>query len=303
LPKGWTIAFADSYDEANQHALAKEADVLMPGWAAVDAGMLAAAPKLRMIQKWGIGLDRIDLAAVERAGLTLAITAGANASVVAEHAVMLMLAVYRRLSMVDRATREGRWLFNEMRGICQRLGGKTVGLVGFGHIGQMLARKLAGFDVDILYTDLARRDAETEATLAVRFVSLDDLLAQSDVVSLHVPGGDQNRHLIDAKTFSQMKPGAILINVARGDLVDEAALVKAIRSGHLMGAGLDTFELEPPSPDHPLLNLDEVVFTPHTAGSVIDNVPNVARHAFSNIQKFLTGQAISEADLVVLPQR
>lgn len=302
VPEGWSIAFAESYDDSHQRALASNADVIVPGWAAVDAAMLAAAPKLRMIQKWGIGLDRIDLDAVERAGLTLAITAGANASVVAEHAVMLMLAVYRRLSMVDRATREGRWLFNEMRGICQRLGGKTVGLVGFGHIGQMLAKKLAGFEVSILYTDLARCDAETEERLGARFVSLEDLLAQSDVVSLHVPGGDENRHMIDVEALASMKRGAILINVSRGELVDEAALVDAIRSGQLMGAGLDVFDPEPPLRGNPLLHLDEIVFTPHTAGSVLDNVPNVARHAFGNIVKFLAGEPLSAADLI-LPRK
>lgn len=299
LPDGWSIAFADSYDEAHQRALAAGADVIVPGWAAVDAEMLAGALKLRMIQKWGIGLDRIDLDAVERAGLTLAITAGGNTSVVAEHAVMLMLAVYRRLSMIDRATREGRWLFNEMRGICLQLRGKTVGLVGFGHIGQMLARKLSGFEVDILYTDLARRDAEIEARLGARFVGLDELLSQSDVVSLHVPGGDENRHMIDAVALARMKRGSILINVARGELVDEAALVAAIRSGHLMGAGLDTFDREPPSPDNPFLQMDEVVLTPHTAGSVIDNVASVARHAFGNIQKVLAGEPIAAADLIL----
>ncbi len=299
LPQGWSIRFARDYTEAHQRALAAEADVIVPGWAAVDAGMIAASPRLRMIQKWGIGLDRIDLDAVERAGLTLAITAGANASVVAEHAVMLMLAVYRRLSMIDRATREGRWLFDEMRGVCRRLGGKTVGLIGFGHIGRMLAKKLSGFEVTVLYTDPRRCDPETEARLGVRFVSRDELLAESDVVSLHIPGGEETRHLMNADAFSRMKPGAILINVSRGEIVDETALAAAIRSGRLMGAGLDVFESEPPAQDNPLLGLDEVVLTPHTAGSVIDNVPNVARHAFGNIETFLSGRPLGPADLVL----
>lgn len=299
MPVGFSIRFAEDYSDAHQRELASHAEVLIAGWAAVDEKMIAGCPRLKMIQKWGIGLDRIDLDAVERAGVTLAITAGANASVVAEHALMLILAVYRRLSMIDRATREGRWLFNEMRGICQMLTGKTVGLVGFGHIGQMLARKLIGFDVDILYYDPRRCDPCIEEQLNARYVGLDDLRIRSDVVSLHIPGGVENRHFANAAFLAGMKPGAILINVSRGDIVDEAALVAVIRSGHFMGAGLDVFDPEPPHPDNPLLTLDEVVLTPHTAGSVIDNVPNVARHAFRNILTFLAGEVIPPADLIV----
>jgi D-3-phosphoglycerate dehydrogenase len=303
LPSGFSIRFARSYDPDEQRLLAAEADFLLTGWAEVTGAMMAASPRLLMIQKWGVGIDRIDLEAAEREGVAVAVTAGANASAVAEHANMLMLAVFRRLSFVDRATREGRWVFAEMRERCFQLRGKTVGLLGFGHIGRAVARKLAGFEVSLVYCDPVAPDLAIERALAAKRVSLDELLATSDVVSLHLPGGGANRHLIGPKAFGRMKEGAILINTARGDVVDPTALCEALRSGRLMGAGLDVFDPEPPSPQAELLSFDQVVLTPHTAGSVLDNVGNVARHAFGNMLTFWRGEALPPADVVVAPRR
>jgi D-3-phosphoglycerate dehydrogenase len=303
LPPGFTIRFASSYDADEQRALAAEADIILAGWAEVTDAMMAAAPRLRMIQKWGIGVDRIDLEAARRRGIAVAITAGANASAVAEHTLMLMLAVYRRLSLVDRALREGRWLFAEMRERCFQLRGKTVGLVGFGHIGRAVARKIAGFEVEVIYCDPIPAPPEVEAALGAVRVGMDALLARSDIVSLHCPGGGENRHLIDAAALERMKRGAVLINAARGDIVDEAALCDALRSGHLMGAGLDVYDPEPPEPGAAILGFDQVVITPHTAGSVLDNVGNVARHAFGNMLRMLEGRDLPPADIVVAPAR
>ncbi len=302
LPEGFTIRFAASYDESEQARLAAEADFILAGWAGVTGAMIRTAPRLRMIQKWGIGVDRIDLAAAERAGVVVAIAAGSNASAVAEHAIMLMLAVYRRLSLIDAATHDGRWLFAEMRERCFQLRGKTVGLVGFGHIGRAVAKKLSGFEVSVLYRDPVEPPPEVARALGAEAVSFDALLARSDVVSLHLPGGAANRHVIDAKALARMKRGAVLVNTARGDVLDETALCEALRSGHLMGAGLDVYEPEPPRPNNPLLAFDQVVLTPHTAGSVFDNVGNVARHAFGNMLKVMRGEDLSAADAVVLPQ-
>ena len=303
VPDGFTIRFAASYDEEEQRQLAAEADFILAGWAAVGADMMREAPRLRMIQKWGIGVDRIDLDEAERAGIVVAITAGGNASVVAEHAIMLMLAVYRRLSLVDRALREGRWLFADMRERCFQLRGKTIGIVGLGHIGKMVARKLAGFEVSIVYYDPVRPEPALERELGVTYVTMDRLLADSDIVTLHLPGGAANRHLFSAPWFARMKKGAVLINAARGEIVDEQALHQALVSEHLMGAGLDVYEPEPPAAGNPLLALDQVVMTPHTAGSVLDNVENVARHAFGNMVKVLNGEPLTPADIVVLPER
>lgn len=298
-PPELSLHFADSYDADAQCALAAGADILLPGFAPVTARMLCGAPKVRMIQKWGIGIDAIDLDAVRRHGVALAITTGANAGPVAELAIALMLAVYRRIPYVNRAMREGRWPTPEMRETCFQISGKTVGLVGFGHIGRMLAHRLRGFDAQVVYADIRRADVATEQALRARQVPLDELLRDSDIVSLHAPLVAQTARMINARTIAGMKDGAVLINTARGGLVDEAALAAALVSGKLRGAGLDAFDPEPPSPDNPLLSLEQVVVTPHAGGGVFDNVAHVARHAFGNILRFLRGDPLPAADLVI----
>lgn len=301
VPPGFSIAFATSHEPDEQMRIARDSDVLIVGWPEVTAAMMAGAPRLRMIQKWGIGVDRIDLAAAEREGIIVAIAAGSNAHAVAEHAVMLMLAVYRKLPLVDSALRDGTWLFTKMRSRCLQLRGKTIGLVGFGNIGRAVARKLRGFDVHVVYYDPRRAPAALEQELGARFVSFAELLAQSDIVSLHCPGGAETRDMIDAQALAAMKPGAVLINTARGEIVNEGALADALRGGPLFGAGLDVYEPEPTREGFPLLDLDNVVLTSHTAGSVWDNVANVAQHCFGNIRKVLNGEALAEADRMVVP--
>lgn len=302
-PPGVEPSFAVSYEPAHQRELAEDAEVIVPGFAKVDEALLASAPRLRLVHKWGVGLDAIDQDAMRRRGIALAVTAGANAGPVAELAVALMLAVYRRIPYVDRALRQGRWPTAEMRESCYQIAGKTVGLVGFGAIGRMLARRLAGFDARIVYFDPQRADAATERDLQASPLPLEDLLAQSDIVSLHLPLTDRTAKLIDAAAISRMKDGAVLINTARGGLVDEAALADALQRGKLRGAGLDAFEQEPPPANHPLLALEQVIATPHAGGGVFDNVAPVARHVFANIERFLRGEALPAADLVIAPTR
>ena len=298
-PAELELRFATSYDEAEQLALVEAAEFLLPGWAAVTEPMLARASRLRMIQKWGIGVDRIDVEAARRRGIPLAITAGSNAAPVAELTVALMLAVYRRIPYVDRAMRAGKWPKAEMRETCFQIAGKTVGLVGFGNIGRMVARRLAGFDANVIYADARPADADTERRLGVRRVDLPELLATSDIVSLHAPFTPQTARMIDAAAIATMKDGAVLVNTARGELVDERALYEALVAGKLRGAGLDAFDPEPPAIDNPLLSLDQVVVTPHAGGGVLDNVENVARHAFGNILRFLRAEPLAAADLVI----
>ena len=269
--------------------------------APLSAATISSAPRLLLIQKWGIGVDKIDLEAARRAGIPVAITAGANASPVAEHAIMLMLAVLRRLPLADRGMRHGQWLHSELRPQCAQLRGKTVGIVGLGNIGQMVARKLRGFETRVLYYDPVRPGAAMERELEVEYVPFDALLAKSDILTLHCPGGQPNHHLLDKAAFSRMKPGVVLINAARGDLVDDDALVEALRSGHVSGAGLDVFEPEPLVAGSPYVTFDTVVLTPHTAASVLDNVVNVARHAFANMMRVARNEPIPATDLVVPP--
>jgi len=249
-PSDWTLSFAQSYEPAHQRALAAPADVLLPGFAVVDEALLAASPRVRWVHKWGIGLDQIDQAALRRRGIGLGITAGANSQPVAELALALMLAVNRRLLYVNRVMRQGHWPTPEMRETCYQIQGKTIGLYGFGQIGRRLAQILLGFEVRILYHDQQRAQPEDEARLRVRAVGLDELLATSDILSLHAPLTEATRHVIAAQTLAAMKPGAVLINTSRGGLVDEAALVAALESGHLRGAGrvrVRTARRQPPA--------------------------------------------------------
>jgi D-3-phosphoglycerate dehydrogenase len=263
--------------------------------------MLAHARKLRLIQKWGIGYDRIDVEAARKRGIPLAITAGSNAGPVAELAIALILAVYRRIPYNTNAMRAGKWPKAEMRETCFQICGKTVGLVGFGNIGRMLARRLRGFDCRVIYFDARRADAETEKSLEASYAPLDEVLSRSDIVSLHAPLTPQTSKMIDATSIAKMKDGAILINTARGELVDEKALYDALVAGKLRGAGLDAFDPEPPAADNPLLSLDQVVTTPHAGGGVFDNVENVARHSLGNIMKFIRGEPLAPADIVISP--
>jgi phosphoglycerate dehydrogenase-like enzyme len=298
-PTELDLHFATSYDESEQLALAARAEIILAGWAAVTAPMLAQAKKLRMIEKWGIGVDRIDVDTVRRMGIPLAITAGSNAGPVAELAVALMLGVYRRLAQVDAAMRRGVWLKSEMRELGYQIAGKIVGLVGFGNIGRKVAQRLRGFECSVVYYDARRADETVEAASGVTFVPFEQLLAESDIVSLHAPFIPNSGKMIDAASIAKMKDGAVLINTARGELVDEKALYEALKIGKLRGAGLDAFDPEPPRKDNPLLTLDQVIATPHTGGAVFDNVENVARHAVGNILKFLRGETLSPADVIV----
>ncbi|MBL8702151.1 MAG: 2-hydroxyacid dehydrogenase [Alphaproteobacteria bacterium] len=299
-PESFDLVFAPDATRLSSGALAAT-DILLTV-APVTDEMLRRAPRLRFIQKWGTGYEKIDTAAAARHGVTVAITSGANAETIAEHALMLMLAVLRRVVVADRALRAGRWSPADLRPICGRLVGKTVGLVGFGNIGRALARLLTGFAAPVLY---ARPSGAVAPSLAwgATHVPLAELLARSDVVSLHCPGGARNRHMIGAAQLAAMKPGAVLINVARGELVVEADLVDALRGGRLSGAGLDVFAEEPLRPDSPLRALDSVVLTPHSAGSLMEDVAIMGRHSFANMLDFLAGRPIRPADLVVAPER
>ena len=293
-PPELVLHFADSYDAPEQLALSAQADILLPGFAAVTADMLARSPRVRMIHKWGIGIDAIDLDAVRRHGVALAITTGANAGPVAELAIALMLAVYRRIPYVNRAMREGRWPTPEMRETCYQITGKTVGLMGFGHIGRMLARRLRGFDAQVIYFDTRPADAGTEQELQARYVPMDELLARSDILSLHAPLVPQTAHLINARTIAAMKDGAVLINTARGALIDEAALIEALRTGVIAGAGLDVQEVEPLDDSSPLFTMDNVIITPHMGWRGLETRRRLVAMVGDNFRAFSEGHPINQ---------
>jgi len=258
---------------------------------ATDVLVAAAARRLKLVQLMSAGYDRFNLDGARAARLPVAVNGGANAIAVAEHAVMLMLAAMKHLHALDAAVRRGHW-----RGAAAGVGrvhelfGSTVGIVGMGRIGREVARRLAGWGVTMVYYDPFRLSAELEHDLGVRYVELDQLLRVADAVTVHVPLNASTRHLIDAESLSLMKPSAVLVNTARGGLVDEAALDRALREGRILGAGLDVLSQEPPEADHPLLDVSNVVLTPHTAGPTWESYPRRFANCFANIERVQRGE-------------
>lgn len=301
LPEGFEVFFPTSSTDTEEHdRLIEEADYLITQSIYVTGEQLRRAKHLKMIQKYGIGVDKIDCKAAEELNIPVCITAGANSVPVSEMAIGLMLAVNRRIPYVDKAVRAGQWPKAEMRAQCYMLQGKTIGLVGIGNIAKQVAKRLGGFDVkEIVYYDIFRLSEEKEQELHVRYVPLDELMTVSDVISIHVPLTDETRGMISAERIGMMKPTAILINTARGFIIDQDALIDALREKKIRGAGLDAFEEEPLSADSPLLALENLVLTCHHAGSVIDNVLPRAIHAYGNIKKFSHGEAIDPRDIIV----
>jgi D-3-phosphoglycerate dehydrogenase len=234
----------------------------------IDRTVLEAAAELKVIARYGAGVDRVDLEAAKEKGIIVTNTPGANTVSVAELTIGLMLAVARNIPLANEATKGGDW--PRLRGIS--LEGKVVGLVGFGAIGKQVARRLHGFDCQIVaYDPVPDEDFARSNNVALR--PLAQILSQADVVSLHVPALPATRGMVNAEFLGQMKPGAILINTARGEIVNEADLLAALESGHLRGAGLDAFAIEPPGVDNPLLTLPQVIATPHT-GAHTDSATN-----------------------------
>jgi phosphoglycerate dehydrogenase-like enzyme len=251
-----------------------------------------AAPKLRLVQLLSAGYDHVDVEAARKAGVPVSNNGGANAIAVAEHTIMLMLAVLKRLVRFHIDVVAGKWrVGNLAEGKVYELAGKTLGIIGLGNIGKKVARRAAAFDVRTQYYDIARLTEEQEDALDVRFVLLDELLRTSDVVSLHVPLDDSTRHLIGARELALMKPSAILINTCRGPVADETALYRALKDGQIAAAGLDVMVEEPPAPNHPLFALPNVTLTPHSAGPTWENWTARFRNGFDNIQRVAAGRA------------
>lgn len=234
----------------------------------IDRAALHVADKLKVIARYGAGVDRVDIETAKQKGIIVTNTPGANTVSVAELAVGLMLSAARNIPHANNATKNGEW--PRLSGTT--LEGKVIGLVGFGAIGQQVARRLHGFDCTLAAYDPFPNQLAAQ-TNNVSLLPLDELLNRSDVVSLHLPAMPETRGLVDAQFLSKMKPGAILINTARGEIINEADLLAALTNSHLRGACLDTFADEPPGADNPLLKLPQVIATPHT-GAHTDGATN-----------------------------
>jgi phosphoglycerate dehydrogenase-like enzyme len=299
LPDGFSLRVPERTDPAHLRELVTDTKYVVTWDLGFDAALFAAAPHLRLVHKWGVGIDNIDLAAAKAHGVTVARTTGSNARPVAEFTVGAILALSRHLVEAHSTTQQGQWLKNQIWRGSRMLGGKTVGIVGFGPIGQHVARCLSGFGCTLLYYKRNRLPAAEEQALGVTYTKLPELLVRSDIVTLHTPLTDQTRGMIDAAALATMKSSALLVNVARGGVVQEADLVQALRDGVIAGAAVDVFEQEPPPPDHPLLHMENVLVTPHTAASTFDNTGNGINHLLRNIVAFARGDGIPAVDLVV----
>ncbi len=252
--------------------------------------VIEAMTRCRAILQPSAGFQQIDHLAAAEHGIPVCNCAGANDIPVAEHTVMAGIALMRELAWTDRQIRAGEWpQFGRPN---REVAARTWGIVGFGRIGRQVAKRLQGWEMEILYFDAFRPSPDDEAALGVQYAELDDLLARADVVSLHVPLLPDTRHLIDARRLGLMKPDAGLVNVARGGVVDEAALLEVLRAGKLRGAALDVFEQEPLPAGHPFTELDNVILSPHTAGTVVEAQVRILKKTKANLNRVLAGEPL-----------
>jgi len=296
-PSGFELAVVAARSQEYKDAL-KDSHYLV-GFvdSLVDDELFETGPNLKLIQLLSAGYDRADIEAARKAGVPIANNGGANSVAVSEHAVLLMLAVSRQLVRQHTSVAAGNWRGNETPRV-HELRNKTLGIVGLGTIGKKTARLAAAFGMNILYYDIARLAEHEEDAIGVRFRLLKELLRESDVISLHTPLNASTRHLIGAEELSLMKESAILVNTARGPVIDESALYDALTEGKILAAGLDVFDQEPPQPDNPLFKLDNVILSAHLAGPTFESNIARVRNAFDNVQRVARG----EDPLWVIPE-
>ena len=293
LGEGWEVVAYNDPAEIPDDVGAEAEFLIAPPPASVDAAVIARMPKLRLIQVPGHGFDHIDVAAATAAGIPVATIAssGAEAHTVAEMAILLAGAASRRIIPGDRAVREGRWgTLTMLQGGIFELAGKTIGLVGLGRIGREVAKRARAFDMRVIYHDVFRLPPEQEHEVGVEFFELDALLAEADIVSLHAPLTPETRGLINDRTLGSMKATAVLVNTARGPLVDADALAKALRDGVIRAAAIDVFDPEPPRSDLPLKDLENVVLQPHLAGVTGESILRILAAALENCRRVGRGE-------------
>ncbi len=290
--EGWSVdARAGRKPEELARDL-KDAEALIVRSATqVTADLIAAAPKLKVIARAGTGVDNVDVTAASDRGILVMNAAGANSISVAELAVGLMLSLARSIPAADASMKKGVWDKKKLTGV--ELRGKTLGIVGFGRIGREVAARARSFGTDIIAHDpfITPRAAET---IGVPLVSLDDLLARSDYISLHLPSLPETRHMLNADRLAKTKKGVRIVNTARGELIDEPALADAIESGHVAGAALDVFEVEPPV-DGRLTKLPQVIATPHIAASTVEAQELVGEEIVASVRAYLADGVIRNA--------
>jgi len=267
--------------------------VLMRGPAPFTRAVFEAARGLKIVSKHGAGYDSIDVGSATAQGVAVMVSTGANAAAVAEHSLALMLALSRELAQFDAGLRKGAWKTPET--IVRDFSGRTVGIVGYGHIGKHTARLAQACGARIVVHSRARVGLPAGMEWAG---SVEGLLPRVDILSLHVPLTESTRGMIDRKRIALMKPGALIINTSRGSLIDEPAMIAALRDGRLGGAGLDVFAKEPPDPANPLFSMRNVIVTPHIASATMDAAVQSGIIVAHNIVSYLRGEVYDPANFI-----
>lgn len=290
VPDGFELEMLESVSQQELEGKVKEADyLLVSGRLKINRTVLENATNIKMIQRTGVGLDSMDLEYIRNHDIPFYVNKGVNAQSVAEHTILLMLASLRNLVEINENTKRGIWK-KQAQGVCtHELCGKTVGLIGMGAIGRKVAGMLKAFGAEVLYNDVSKMKQEDENTLGIKFSTREEIIEKSDIISLHCPLTDDTRHMINDRAVNKMKNGVILINTARGGLIDEAALINGIKNGKIAGAGIDVYEKEPVD-NSEVLNLQNVITTPHIGGVTYDSFYQMMYQAMRNIEMFDKGQ-------------
>ena len=292
VPEGFEVK---TLDELNYDCLVREAVnadyLLVSGRLPIDEGVLSAAKHLKMIQRTGVGTEMLDVEAIKHHGIPVYVNAGVNAQSVAEHTLTLILACLKRLPQINQQTHQGVWKKQQVGVTTHELKGKTVALVGMGNIGRLVAQMLQPFGTNVVYTDVFRQTEEVESRLGLTYYdSFEALLPIADILSFHCPLTKANTEMLNSKTFSMIKDGAIVINTARGKLINPDDLYDALQSGHLSGAALDTHYEEPIKEGYKLAELDNVILTPHIGGLSYEAFHQMMVDAVENIVAFEEGR-------------
>ena len=292
VPEGVSIK---TLDELNYDCLVREASdadyLLVSGRLPIDEGVLSAAKHLKMIQRSGVGTEMLDVEVIKAQGIPVYVNAGVNAQSVAEHTLTLILACLKRLLQINQQTHLGVWKKQQIGVTTRELKGKTVALVGMGNIGRLVAQMLQAFGANIIYTDVVRQPAETEQRLGLFYYdSFEAMLPEADILSFHCPLTPENTEILNGRTLTMMKEGAIVINTARGKLINPDDLYEALKSGHLSAAALDTHYEEPLKENYKLAELDNVILTPHIGGLSYEAFHQMMADAVENIVAFEEGR-------------
>jgi phosphoglycerate dehydrogenase-like enzyme len=294
-PDDAEVIWVDSTQPLEQQATQlKDAVAIIAAPSVFPVELALKCPNLKLIQTVSAGTNMIDIPALQEIGIQVANNGGGNAVAVSEHTIMLMVSVYRKLHLQIQAVKDRQWAGNlrsQWFEETYELTDKTVGIVGLGRIGQRVARRLQGWDCKLIYHDIARFPPGLDESLHLTRVSLDELLSTSDIVTLHVPLTRETKGMMSDREFDLMKPTAVLINACRGPVVDEAALIRALQQKKILAAGLDVLEQEPTPADNPLLDMDNVVITPHLAAFAQESYDKSRAFAVQNAARVARGEA------------